>query len=383
MMNGRLDKLKKNSPFQVITVNPNSVPLWGSSFQYDIKIKNVDITDAMLSFQLPALSGLTGGSPYLCPAEFWYNYIEVSVGNQIVQYIFSDCSWILNQTCNTDEKRGLLNAFQPYTSTALRVTRSAQSHWYHISLRTLFSQTTIPLLTTNSEFTVKIFLNNLADNVVLNGATGTPSATIISSLLTLRTTRLVENEVQDLTKMMMKTNLQHHYHNQLFTRFPVASGATQSTHTLSFATGSIDTIFFIVRPDTGLVGDAQFTFTEISSFEIRDQTGQNATGGNPITSTMSICQLSKNWFLSSYLAEAYNATASNSFVYAFSWSSSPSESLNTGEPMGSRVFSGFESLVINYRVALPSATSVDCFCIQSNVLQQSLQGMRKVTNFNS
>ena len=107
--------------------------------------------------------------------------------------------------------------------------------------------------------------------------------------------------------------------------------------------------------------------------------GENIVGGSPVSSVLSLTQLSKWWCASSYLSEAYGEAVSNSFVYMWSYSSDTVQSVVSGKMLGSRNYTGFEQLQISYKNTTSVAMTCTVYAIQANLLVQNIQSVTKQT----
>lgn len=371
------------SPYLIQTIQPNSIPIWGTSHQYDVKIKNFKIHELIVGLQLPAITGITGGSGgYYVPSDLMIDSIDVIVsGGQTVQQIYGTSNFIINETMRTDEQRYTLNAFGDYKTTANRITRSGASNWWYISLKSLFNTANYPLIASGHEFSLKINLCSSADSINVNGGTGTPVSVITNGQLICRVSQMGTDELTQTTQYLLKNaNLSYLFHDFKRTLFPVASGSTSSSHTLGGMVGVNTLLFFIVRPASSMVGDSKVSFVEIKDFELKASGGASLCGGSPISSVLSLTQLSKWWSASSYLSEAYGGS-SNSYVYFWSHSGDTVRSVNNGSMLGSRMYDGFENLFINYKSALGSAHTVELFAMQNTALVQTMQKVIKQSDF--
>jgi hypothetical protein len=370
----------ENSRHTIQTFNPTSNASFGSSFQFDIKTKNYKFNEIVLGFLIDNITGVTGGSgAYLVPPDFLIQRIELSfAGGQVLQNLYADSNFILNQLMVPDEQRAIFNSFDNYKTTANRITRSAGPNWHYIRLRTLFSTCQLPVLTNGHEFSIRIFMNNVTDCINMNSGTGTPVCNILQSQLIARVSQIGTQEANEINKTLIAKPVSYLFHDYKIGVFPIASGVSSSLFTLSQITGNITCLFFVIRPTT-YSKDGNFSFTEIKDFSILSAGGENIVGGSPVSSVLSLTQLSKWWCASSYLSEAYGEAVSNSFVYMWSYSSDTVQSVVSGKMLGSRAYTGFEQLQISYKNTTSVAMSCTVYALQANLLVQNIQSVTKQT----
>jgi hypothetical protein len=222
-------------------------------------------------------------------------------------------------------------------------------------------------------------MNNAIDCINLNGGTGSPVCNILQSQLIARVSQIGTAEVNDINKTLIAKPISYLFHDYKIGVFPIASGVSSSLFTLSQITGNITCLFFVVRP-TSYTKDGNFSFTEIKDFSILSAGGDSLVGGSPISSLLSISQLSKWWVASSYLSESYGDNSTNSFVYMWSYSSDTVQSVVSGKMLGSRNFTGFEQLQISYKQNTSVPMTCTVYALQANLLVQNIQSVSKQTS---
>ena len=368
----------------IVQFYPVSTPQFSGTCQFDIKSKNYIYHEFFVGFQLPAITGVTGGSgAYYTPADFLWDRIEITwSGGNVVQNLYGDANFIQNQLFRTDESRLINNVTMgDYKTTANRITRSGATNYWWSNIKSIFNEVHFPQLTGGHEFTIKFFMNSAVDCINLNGGTGTPISVIQNAILYARVSTIDGNNVNvGIANLQKSIPMKYMYNDVKQARFNVASGVSTSSHTLSQITGNISTLFFVVRPDSTYNKDGNFAFKEILDFSLLDSSNTNISGGSVVPSDIAISQLGKWWSQSSYLAEALNGTSS-SFVYMWSWSGDAVRSAIDGMPNGIRLFTGFEVLKLTYKTSLSETHTVDLWALQHNGLVVQLNKVEKITNF--
>jgi hypothetical protein len=372
-------KLTTNTNSNVIFINSNSAPNWGSSIQFDIKQKRVKINEIVLAITLPPIAGISGGTgASYVPAEFLYNFIDIQINNVFVQYIYSDYNFFCNQLFNTDERRAVLNSWSSYTNTANRVTRSAALNTYYIPLRTLMNQTQMAILSNIHEVVIRVNFPPASEIVNLNGGTGSPTSGISNCQLILKVDNLTDEEFK--SEFVSMSPKQLYYLDTREQKFPMASGSTQIVATLTNIRGSTPLLFFIVRLDTNQTGDNQFlNLIEIANFELKDAGGKSITN-SPIASTLSLSTLSRDWAVSSFLGESLAGTYSN-FIYMWSFADKTAWTMASGDPSGSYRFTGTETLTVNMKTALGASATLQVFSSFHSLLLQKPDSVIKTEQF--
>jgi hypothetical protein len=160
--------------------------------------------------------------------------------------------------------------------------------------------------------------------------------------------------------------------------FNVQSGVSQSNITLSPINGKVALFYFVVRPVISSSNDDSTKYTKIKSFSINNSAGSNITSGQQISSEMSLSYLSPYWTTSSYLSETATGASltgaivdNGANVYMWSFSSNPVRAMHTGARLSSQVFTGSETLTINWTSALTQAYTVDVFCMREQYVALS------------
>jgi hypothetical protein len=326
------------------------------------------------------ISGNTGAyQPYFSPTPFWFQKIELLMNNVVVDTYYPDCQWIIQQLYQMDEQRKLENASNgPYDNVSFRETLGSASNYYYLNLRTIFNQAHIPLLTTAHYSQLKIYMQNTSKiiNYNANFLSGTAVASITACNLIMYVTRLSTAEQQHELANMTKNPMHYRYHSLLYGTFILQSGITNQKNVLSFATGKVSQLHFVVRP-TGFSGDGFFNFQPIYSYDLLNSSGTSIIGGTQALSSFNLLEQGKYWSKSTYLTDYINGI-SNSYVYTWSFAADPIASYMTGADYNSYTFQGNEQLVIYFSSATTQQFQLDVYCLVHSVLEVTPTSMSKI-----
>ena len=378
---------------QAVTVPPNlrsefviipstSSPSWGSYFIFDVKERNCIISDLVLNFNLPAISGLTGtvtNFPHFNPATFWTTKIELVVNNVTIDTLYPVSNFVNQQFFFEDEDRALVNNMEgSYNSLAQRNTlATTASQNYYIKLRTFYNEAHIPILSDSHNLQIRVYMDQLANAVSQSTLTGTAAATINSANIICKVLKVPSDVCTNRLNAMMKKPEQSFYHNLRYSPFAISSGVTQTTVVLTPFVGNIAALFFVVRSTTGLTQNNIYQFTAISNFAILDSTSSNCVGGQPIPSFLALNYLNQFYSRSSYTSETSlganlggTVVDNKANVYAWSFSSNICEALQHGLLLGHRKFLGNEQLQITFTGSLAAGVQIDVWAYCQSVFEQ-------------
>lgn len=364
----------KNLTHSTIVIASQNSFSFGSQSIIDLKVRNIKIHELILNFNTNACSGVTsnGTYPYLNSAFSFFQKLEILINGQVMDTIYADSNFLLNQLFYCDEQRLLNNyAAGSYTNIASRytLTNTNNSNWY-VNLKSLFNQCHFALLSTSHEVQLRITMQPLA-NVINQGAlVGTPVVNINSVSLLARVTNLDIPTSNQLLLSMNKTPLTNRFLSTRYMMITQQAGVTNTTIVMTSIVGNIHSLYFVVRPVSGLTGSTQYTYTPILNFQILDSAGSNINGGTVIPSSFNLLQQQKWWCQSTFPAESFTGV-NQSNVYMYSFSVDPISSHANGSNYSSRRFSGNEQLLINFTTALASVYQIDLFAMVESGIQQS------------
>ena len=100
-----------NLKSEVVIIPATSQPNWGSYFIFDVKERNVIISDITLNFNIGSISGLTGTVstfPHFSPASFFTTKVELVVNNVTIDTLYPVSNFISQQFFNHDEDRVII-----------------------------------------------------------------------------------------------------------------------------------------------------------------------------------------------------------------------------------------------------------------------------------
>lgn len=375
-----------------VIIPSTSAPSWGGYFVFDVREKNARIHDLILQFNVSALTGYTvaTGSPtYLqryTPACFWFTRIELVQNNNVIDTIYPDEQFYLQQLFNPDERRLMLNTAQGnYSSIPQRVTMASTANTYYVDLSTYFSQTHQGLYANKDDIQIRVYMDSLANNAVApSGGTftlsaQTPISTINSSNIVVKLSRESSDVALSHINYIKSRPISHSFTELRYGTFNVNSGTQSANIVLTSITGKVSFLIFTVRSTTSLSGENYWNFLPITNFSILDSSSANIVGGQAITSNLNLLLLDNNWVKSSYLTEISGSTSTNNnaYVYAYSFSADPYETIQTGSFLNSHTFNGSEQLQILFPSALGSAVQVNVYAFVEAYVEVSSNNVRK------
>ena len=374
--------MPRNLNHVTINVPSQSQFSFGSQSIIDFKVKNVKIHELCLAFNTGALTGLTanGTYPYLNPAYFWFQKIEIIINNNVVDTIYGEEQFLLNNLYFADEDRLCNNLssglYSNPSTNRYTLTNTAGSNWY-VNLKSLFNTTHMALLTQNHEIQLRVTMNPLANVLTVGALVGTPSVVINSVQLLARVTQLDSITTKSLLTEISKIPKHLLFLGTRYQSFVIQSGVSTSTLVLTGITGSVHSLYFIVRPSTGLTGSAAYSYTPIKDFQILDAGGTNINGGSVITSAFNLTQQMRWWCESTFPVEGLTGT-NNSNCYMYSFSVDPSSSVKSAQHLTTKSFSGNEQLIINYTAALSGTYNIDVYALVEQALEQTISYVKLV-----
>jgi hypothetical protein len=299
------------------------------------------------------------------------------INNTVIDSINNDFNYILNQLYYQDEDALLLNyAAGSTVSHRYGLTNTNNSNWY-VNLKTLFNQTNFSLLSNAHEIQLRITMQPLS-NVLNQGAlVGTPSVTINSVSLLARVTQLTPQLSNNLLLEISKIQRDNLFLATRHMPVTIQSGVLNSTIVLTGIVGSVHSIYFVVRPSSGLTKENQYNYTAIKDFQILNSSGNSLIGGSVVPSTFNLLVQQRWWVLSSFPAQAFTGT-SNSYVYMYSFSVDPSSAMKNSANYSSQAFTGNEQLIINFNNALPSTHQIDIFSLVESSVKQGANSIQLI-----
>lgn len=367
----------------VISLYPaSSIPGWGGSFIIDIKDTNMIIHNIALMFNVSSITGTTGATNLrFVPAYFWIDHIDLKLSGKVADTYYPGQQFITQQLLFDDEDRIYSNnAAGHYASVSQRALLASATNNYMLKLFGIFDQCNLSIVNQNQNIQLVVYMNPLA-NCVVNSGTGVPVATINSCNAVVKNTKLPTN-VTDSIAQSLKLGSKTIFHKCLYMPYTAQAGVSSFNIVLNTFVGKITTLFFTVRPITGLTGDNAFNYTAINQFNILDSTNNSLVGGNPIPSSVALFYLNLYYFNSSYSIEVANGSIDNvgsivnngANVYAYSFSSNTVDALLNGQLNSSKRFTGTEQLQITFNSPLASIHQIDCYAFTESICSQNPSG---------
>ena len=375
-----------------VIIPSTSAPAWGGYFVFDIREKNARIHDVILQFNVSALTGYTvaTGSPTFLqrytPAVYWFTRIELVQSNNIIDTIYPDQQFVLQQLFNPDERRTMLNVAQgSYSSIAQRVTMASTANTYYVDLSTHFSQTHQGLYSNKDDIQIRVYMDSLSNNAVgPSGGTFTlsansPISTINSSNVIVKLSRESNDVAQAHMNMIKSRPVSYPFTELRYGTFNVNSGTQSANIVLTSITGKVAFLVFSVRSTTSLSGENFWNYLPITNFSILDSSSANIVGGQSIPSTLNLLILDNNWVKSSYVTEIAGSTSTNNnaYVYGYSFSADPYETIQSGSFLNCHTFNGSEQLQILFPTVLASNVQVNVYAYVESYVEVSATNVRK------
>ena len=187
---------------EVVFIPSNTIPAWGSYITADIKEKNVLIHGITIRLNASAITGLTSGTARYTPATHWISRLEITINNVVIDTVYGNQQFLLNQMFNEDIKRQYINdGIGNYASVSQRQTLASTANDYYIPLWTFFRQTHMPYLYPKDDVQLRIYFDTAANNMVATtGAVGTMASTLNSCQLLVSLSRLGTGTVASIKK---------------------------------------------------------------------------------------------------------------------------------------------------------------------------------------
>lgn len=364
---------------EILIIPASSQASWNGFHTIDIREQNIILNNITLQFNLGAVVGssLVG---YFNPGWFFFQRIEIVQGGNVIDTIYSNSQFVLNQLLEFDEDRLSNNtACGRYDSSLNRMGLSSQSttNNYYVNLKTFFDQSkSIHLLSSASNIQLRIYMDSLQNAFYVSSGTLT-SCAINACNAICRVTRLDNASAQQrLGDMTLRKN---HFimHDTHYGTFTIPSGVLSSTIILAPIVGNVACLFFTVRASTAT--NQQWVYTQLASWALLDSAGTNLVGGQVIPASLSANILNRDWCKSSYNTEtSFGINDQKSNVYIWSFSADMVQSLSSGVALNSRKFGGQEQLVLNLN-STTTQLQVDVYAYVENVLEVGTNHVKKMS----
>lgn len=274
---------------EIISFQAAQIPQWSSPFSVFVRNSGGLICHQAVLVMSPSapISGLTGtvtNFPNLSPLPLAITSFDTIINGVVCDTRRGDEQFLLNNLVYQDEERLLRNFEQgSYSSVAARSAINLATGKYYFPIQCqLIDAANFRVLSPSSEIEFKFNMNSIGNVVNQSTLTGTPVLNWAGAEILLRCTRLTPAIVQNEISQIVKQPKNYLYHRLQYAPYALNSGISNTTITLSTFNGNISHLMFIVRPNTAMTNLNQWSFSQISSFEIKDSAGTSLTGGRPI-----------------------------------------------------------------------------------------------------
>ncbi len=357
---------------ELLIVPSSSIPSFGTYFNVDVRDLNIQVHNIALQFILGAVIGSTGMVGCFNPAFHFINHIDVVQSGNIIQTLYGDEQFLMNQVLEYDEDRiSINNMAGNYASVAQRTLLSSQTtpNTLYVNLRTYFDETKLNLLTSAHNIQLRVYMEPLVNCFAVSSGTLT-SCAINSCSAICKVSRLDPATSQQRLGEMTLRNYHHIFHDLHYSNFTIPAGIARSTTILAGISGNVSSLFFTVRAST--TTNQKWVFKQIQSFAILNSSSTNIVGGQEIPSSLASNVLNRDWCKSSYNSETslgMNDQSANYYCWGFS--ADVISSLTNGQALGTYRFTGQEQLVITLPSAFAGQLQVDVYAKMEMVLEQT------------
>jgi hypothetical protein len=363
---------------EILTVPSSSNPAFGSYFNLDIRDINLILHNITLMFVTGAVIGSSGMVGCFNPAYHWINHIDIVQAGVILQTVYGDQQFLINQLLEYDEDRLAINNMAGnYASVAQRTQLSSQTttNTFYVNLRTYFDEANMNLLTSAHNIQLRVFMNPLDNCFAVSSGTLT-SCSINSCSAICSVSRLDQVTSQQRLGDMMARGQHHIFHDLNYFPFTIPAGTKKSTTILSGIVGNVSSLFFTVRAST--TTNQKWIFKQIESFALTNSGSTNIVGGQDLQASLCANLLNSKWCKSSYNTETSFGTNDNSAnFYCWGFSADPVSSLSNGQALGTYKFTGQEQLVITLPSAYAGQLVVDVYANLQMVLHSTVSSVKK------
>jgi len=364
---------------EIVVVPSTSSPAWGSYFVFDFKEKALTLHKIAIQFNVSPITGLTSTTDVRYTSAYgWFTRIEIVQNNQVIDTIYPDAQFILNNVFHYDEDRAYLNnASGHYASVSQRVALAATTSNYYVDLWTYFNQAHPDLLYPKDDIQLRVYLDTFQNNFAGTG-TGTAISKINFANLLCSVTRL-NSDVNSSKLFHLSKQVHHHKFNETrYATYALNNTGTSYTVVLNAIVGKVSFLIFVIRPSS-FSGDDWLKFSALSQFSILDSTSTNITGGQPVLSELALGLYAKEFAKSSYLSEtARGLVNNNANVYFYSFGADAEDTISTGRTYNHWDFQGNEQLQIQFASTPSAAFTVDVYAYVNSVLEISPTYVKKL-----
>lgn len=364
---------------ETLIIPSSSTPSFSGFFTIDIRQKNILLNNITLQFNVSPISG-TNVTGYFNPAHYFFQRIEVIQNSNVIDTIYGNQQFLLDQLLYFDEQRLSLNqASGLYSSPAQRTLLSSTTttNTLYVNLRTYFDQTKVALLTDQHQVQLRVYMDSFANVFTLTGGSN-PSATINSCNAILKVTTLDQETAGRRLQDMTVSPHHHIFHDVHYGTFSIPQGNLSSTIVLAPITGNVATLMFVVRSST--IGAQAWIYSQLASFALLSSSSENIVGGQVLPASLCANVLNTDWCKSTYNTEtAFGVNNQGANVYIWSFSADPISALSYGQALTSRKMTGQEQLVLNFTAPLAAQVQVDVYAYVESILEVSPSSVKKIS----
>jgi hypothetical protein len=363
---------------EILTVPSSSNPAFGSYFNVDVRDINLILHNITLMFVTGAVIGSSGMTGCFNPAYHWINHIDIVQAGVILQTVYGEQQFLINQLLEYDEDRLAINNMAGnYASVAQRTVLSSQTgtNTYYATLRTYFDEAKMNLLTSAHNIQLRVFIEPLANCFAVSSGTLT-SCSINSCSAICSISRLDAQTSQQRLGDMVARGQHHIFHDLNYFPFTIPAGTKRSVTILSGITGNVSSLLFTVRAST--TTNQKWVFKQIESFALTNSGSTNIVGGQDLQASLCANLLNSKWCRSSYNTEtAFGTNDQYANFYCWSFGADMVSSLSNGQALGTYKFTGQEQLVITLPAAFAGNLQVDVYANIQMVLHSTPFSVKK------
>ena len=365
---------------EIVVVPSTSAPAWGSYFVFDFKEKALTLHKIAIQFNVSPITGLTATTDVRYTSAYgWFTRIEIVQNNQVIDTIYPDAQFLLNNLFHYEEDRAYINsAAGHYASVVQRVALAATTSNYYIDLWTYFNQAHPDLLYPKDDVQLRVYLDTFQNNFAGTG-TGTALSKINFANLLCTVTRL-NSDINSSKLFHLSKQVHHHKFNETrYATYALNNTGTNYTVVLNAIVGKVSFLLFVVRPSS-YTGDDWIKFSALSQFSILDSTSTNITGGQPILSELALGLNAKGFAKSSYLSEtARGLVNNNANAYFYSFGADAEDTISTGRTYNHWEFQGNEQLQVQFATTPTAPFTIDVYAYVNSVLEISPSYVKKLS----
>ena len=364
-----------------VTIQSNASANFGGYCNFDININNYCIHEITMLMNVGAITGVTASSvltlPAFCSAFKWFTQVNITNQNNSLDIYDSQSNFLMNQMYTSLEDSYFINAAAgPYNSLATRYAMSQTNTVWQVPLKCgIFNQLKTELLNNNHNIRVSVLLDSLTNIINQGTLTGTPSSVLNSCSLVLKCSKYDQLTSNNKIMQLSRSPSMKLYNTTAYQPFISNLGSSQSIITLSNFIGlNVQFIYFVIHLSSAITKSESFTLlNNISNYSILSGSGESLVGSTTSPSVSLLLYNKHN------TCGCFTTDSTYGNVYTLWHSIDPvSTIMNCGGNYGHRLYSGSESLVINFSSVLTGNCNIDIYASTSSILRQTPLGFSKI-----